>query len=130
MHLRGSGFALLALLALGCARDEKKSTRVPEDRSAAPSMTASNVGPVVWLTLDRRRMATLGVEYRDVEAALGREPRVSFSPERADADMYELRLSHLPPDEALDALLKRTIDGKTDLQLQLKDIATVEVRSK
>ena len=127
MHLRGSVFALLALLALGCARDEKKSTRVPEDRSAAPSMTASNVGPVVWLTLDRRRMATLGVEYRDVEAALGREPRVSFSPERADADMYELRLSHLPPD---DALLKRTIDGKTDLQLQLKDIATLEVRSK
>jgi hypothetical protein len=115
-------------LAFGCARDERAGIeKAPEGRRDAPSVQPTNAGPVVWLVLDRRRMEALGVEIRAVEAALGREPRIPFSLERYDADMYELRLGPRAPDPSL---LDRKLDGKTDLQRRLSDIAKLEVRSK
>jgi hypothetical protein len=127
MRRRVSMLALFA--ALGCAREEKAITKAPETRRDAPSASASasSEGPVVWLMLDRRRMEAHAVDYADVEASLGREPKVAFSLERHDADGYELRLGHVKLDAAL---LKRPVDGKTNIQIHFEDIAKLEVRSK
>lgn len=129
MRVRGARFSLLVTaLANGCAREEKSITKAPE-RADAPAIAASpsTQGPVFWLVLDRRRMEKLSIDYRDVEASLGREPKVSFSLERYDADMYELRLG---PVKEPESLMKRPVGGKLDLESHLRDLAKLEARRK